>query len=154
TKAIVSTLIGMLYRDGALDRLDHPVLEYFADRRIANADDKKKAITIQNLLDMNSGFDWDQGIEGGKEQTLHDIERSSNWTQFILDRPMANAPGSGAYSIPIGLDGLYRKSVPTISGTNPGHVVATKGTWLNGQTFELETQQVGYGGARKLLLSF
>ena len=83
----------MVYKDGLLDRLDHPVLDFFADRHVANVDDRKKAITVQNLLDMTSGLDWDQGFEGGKEQSLNDLERSSNWTQFILDRPMAHAPG-------------------------------------------------------------
>ena len=93
TKAIISTLIGMLRKDGVLDRLDRPVLDFFADRGVANVDDRKKAITVQNLLDMTSGFDWDQGIEDGKEQTLVDMTLSPNWTQFILDRPMAHAPG-------------------------------------------------------------
>jgi CubicO group peptidase (beta-lactamase class C family) len=93
TKAVIGTLVGMLYKDGLIDRLDHPMLDYFADRHVANVDDRKKVVTIQNLLDMTSGFDWDQGIEDGKEQTLHDMDRSSNWTQFILDRPMAHAPG-------------------------------------------------------------
>jgi CubicO group peptidase (beta-lactamase class C family) len=93
TKAIISTMIGMLFKDGVLDRLDHPVLDFFADRHIANVDSRKNAITIQNLLDMTSGFDWDQGIEDGKEQTLINMTLSSNWTQFILDCPMAHAPG-------------------------------------------------------------
>jgi len=93
TKAIISTLIGMLFKDGVLDRVDHPVLEFFADRRIANVDSRKNAITIQNLLDMTSGFDWDQGIDDGKEPTLINMTLSSNWTQFILDCPMTHAPG-------------------------------------------------------------
>src|SRR5262249_48607126 len=80
TKAVIGTLLGMLYKDGLIDRLDHPMLDYFADRHVANVDDRKRAVTIQNL-------------EEGKEQTLHDMDRSSNWTQFILDRPMAHAPG-------------------------------------------------------------
>jgi CubicO group peptidase (beta-lactamase class C family) len=93
TKAVISTLIGMLYMDGTLDRLDHAVLDFFADRRVANLDDRKKAITIQSLLDMTSGLDWDQGFEDGKEQTLIEMTLDPNWTQFILDRPMAHAPG-------------------------------------------------------------
>jgi CubicO group peptidase (beta-lactamase class C family) len=93
TKAVTGTLLGMVYMDGLLDRLDRPMLDFFADRHVANVDDRKKAITIQNLLDMTSGLDWDQGIEGGKQQTMVDAYRSSNWTQFILDRPMAHAPG-------------------------------------------------------------
>jgi CubicO group peptidase (beta-lactamase class C family) len=93
TKAVTGTLLGMVYKDGLLDRLDHPMLDFFADRHVANVDDRKKAIAVQNLLDMTSGLDWDQGFEDGKEQSRIDLERSSNWTQFILDRPMAHAPG-------------------------------------------------------------
>ena len=93
TKAVISTLLGMVYKDGLLDRLDHPMVDFFTDRQIANMDDKKKAITVQNLLDMTSGFDWDQGVEGGEEQSDKDKNKSSNWTQFILDRPMAHPPG-------------------------------------------------------------
>jgi CubicO group peptidase (beta-lactamase class C family) len=93
TKAVTGTLLGMVYKDGLLDRLDHPMLDFFADRRVANVDDRKKAITIQNLLDMTSGFDWDQGFEGGKQQSMVDMYQSSNRIQFDLDRPMAHAPG-------------------------------------------------------------
>ncbi|MFJ6324126.1 MULTISPECIES: serine hydrolase domain-containing protein [unclassified Rhizobium] len=93
TKAITGTLLGMVFKDGLLDRLDHPVLDFFSNRAIANIDQRKKAITVQNLLDMTSGLDWDQGFEGAKQQTMFDLELSSNWTQFILDRPMAHPPG-------------------------------------------------------------
>jgi hypothetical protein len=53
------------------------------------------------------------------------------------------------FSGPIGLDGLYRKSEPTASGT-----FATKGKWLNGSTFEMERQVVGMDELQKLALSF
>jgi CubicO group peptidase (beta-lactamase class C family) len=46
TKAIVSTVIGMLLKDGVLDRLDHPVLDFFFDRHIANVDSRKNAYPI------------------------------------------------------------------------------------------------------------
>lgn len=61
---------------------------------------------------------------------------------------------SGTLDLPLGLDGNYRKSAPAIWGTNPGHIIAAKGTWLNGQTFELDTQDLGFGGMSKLILSF
>ena len=93
TKAVIGTLLGIAYKDGLLDRLDHPVLDFFTDRHVANVDDRKKAITVQNLLDMTSGIDWDQGFQGEPEITPHEMYRSDNWTEFILDRPMAHAPG-------------------------------------------------------------
>jgi CubicO group peptidase (beta-lactamase class C family) len=97
TKAVVGTLTAMLYKDGLLDSLDHPVLDFFGDRSIANIDDRKKTITIQNLLDMTSGIEWDEGFEGGREQSLRDLGRSPDWVQFILDRPMAHTPGDTFY---------------------------------------------------------
>ncbi len=60
----------------------------------------------------------------------------------------------GTFDIPVGLDGIHKKSMPSIWGANPGHITAAKGRWLNGRTFELETQDLGFGGASKYILSF
>jgi CubicO group peptidase (beta-lactamase class C family) len=97
TKGVIGTLVGIMVKDGLLDRLDHPMLDFFPDLRVANVDDRKKGITVQNLLDMTSGLDWKQGFEGEEEITPHEMYRRSNWTQFILDRPMAHAPGEIFY---------------------------------------------------------
>jgi CubicO group peptidase (beta-lactamase class C family) len=115
TKAVTGTLLGMVYKDGLLDRLDHPMLDFFADRHVANVDDRKKAITVQNLLDMTSGLDWDQGFEGGKEQSPSDLYRSSNWTPFILDRPMAHPPGE-VYNYSNGCPDLVSAIITKLTG--------------------------------------
>ena len=97
TKAVVSSLIAMVHKDGLLDGFDHPVLDFFAGRDVANIDERKKAMTVQNLLDMTSGLDWDEGFQGGKQQSLIELGRSADWVKFILDRPMAHAPGEVFY---------------------------------------------------------
>ncbi|MDH2386654.1 serine hydrolase [Bradyrhizobium sp. CER78] len=97
TKAVVATLLAMAYKDGLLDRLDHPMLDFFSDRSIADVDERKKAITVQHLLNMTSGLDWDEGFAGGREQSLRDMGKSPDWVQFILDRPMSHAPGETFY---------------------------------------------------------
>jgi CubicO group peptidase (beta-lactamase class C family) len=97
TKAVVGSLIGIALNDGLLDGLEHPVLEFFPDRPIENLDERKKAITIQHLLDMTSGFEWDEGFEGGREQSLTDMARSPDWIKFVLDRPMSHPPGHVFY---------------------------------------------------------
>ena len=58
TKAITSTLIGIACKEGLLDTPNHKVLDFFDRHDIGNLDDKKEAITIQNLLDMTSGTGW------------------------------------------------------------------------------------------------
>ena len=42
TKAVVGTLAAIAHKDGLLDSFDHPVLDFFADRSVADADDKRK----------------------------------------------------------------------------------------------------------------
>ena len=95
TKAVVSTLVAMAMRDGRLDSTDRRVMEFFADRTIANLDDAKKAITIRHLLDMTSGLEWSEGLDGFR--SFLDMERSPDWQQFVLDRPMSEAPGTRFY---------------------------------------------------------
>jgi CubicO group peptidase (beta-lactamase class C family) len=92
TKAVIGTLAAIAHKDGLLDSFDHPVLDFFAGRSIANVDDRKKAITLQQLLDMTSGIDWTEPLDG-KLISMFEMERSPDWVKFILDRPMSNTPG-------------------------------------------------------------
>jgi len=75
-----------------LDSPNHRVLDFFDRRSIANLDDKKEAITVQNLLDMISGLEWTEPLNG-RPDSLFEWERSPDWVKFILDRPMSSAPG-------------------------------------------------------------
>ena len=61
---------------------------------------------------------------------------------------------SATYVAPIGLDGFFRKGSPTLSGINPGHIPALKGTWLNGQTFEVDSEDLGQGRKTRYRFSF
>ncbi|HJZ21272.1 MAG TPA: serine hydrolase [Bradyrhizobium sp.] len=97
TKAVIGTLTAIAIKEGLLDSRDHRMLDFFGERAIANLDDRKKAITVQNLLDMTSGFEWEEGFEGGREQSLVDWDRSPNQVNFVLDRPMAHTPGEVFY---------------------------------------------------------
>jgi CubicO group peptidase (beta-lactamase class C family) len=94
TKSVIGTLIAIALKDGLLDSPDHPVVDFFSDRTIANLDDNKKAITIQNLLDMTSGLDWTEPLGEGLPQSMIAMERSADWEQFVLDRPIATKPGA------------------------------------------------------------
>ena len=95
TKSVVSTLVAMAMRDGRLDSTDRRLMEFFADRTIANLDDAKKAITIRHLLDMTSGLEWSEGLDGFRSFLA--MERSPDWQQFVLDQPMSEAPGTRFY---------------------------------------------------------
>jgi len=92
TKAVVGTLAAIAQKDGLLDSFNRPMLDFFRDRGAAGADDKKQAITLQNLLDMTSGLEWMEPL-GGRPETAIEMRRSPDWVKFVLDRPVSNAPG-------------------------------------------------------------
>ncbi len=85
-KSIISLLIGIAIDKGYLAGLEVPVLDFFPRRTFAHLDERKRAITLSHLLTMTSGLaltDPDTGL----------MRQSPDWVQFVLDRPMAAAPG-------------------------------------------------------------
>ena len=92
TKAVIGTLVAILSEEGLLDSPSHRVLDLLDRRGIANLDDRKESITVQNLLDMTSGLAWMQPPYGGSP-SVTEMLHSPDWIKFILDRPMSNAPG-------------------------------------------------------------
>ena len=95
TKSVISTLTAIASKEGLLDSPNHRVLDFFDRPSIANLDPRKEAITVQNLLDMTSGFEWTQQVGNSipAVKTNEQMFRSSNWVKFVLDRPMSSAPG-------------------------------------------------------------
>lgn len=96
TKSVVSTLTAIELQHGLLDSVDHPVLDLFPDRNIANVDDNKRAMTVQTLLDMTSGIDWQEKAYT-PDETIMRMYKSPDRTGFVLSQPMSSAPGSRFY---------------------------------------------------------
>ncbi len=92
TKSITGTLIGIAIDKGLIDSVDHKLLDFFPDRTFANVDTQKQSITLRHVLSMSSGLDWPHN--GLNEYLEPGMEASKDWVQFVLDRPMAAAPGS------------------------------------------------------------
>jgi CubicO group peptidase (beta-lactamase class C family) len=91
TKSFTSALIGIAIGQGYIQGVDRPLLDFFPDRSIANLDDAKRGITLEDVLTMSSGLDWPGGLS---EPLLNSLFQSRDWAQFVLDRPMADEPGS------------------------------------------------------------
>jgi CubicO group peptidase (beta-lactamase class C family) len=89
TKSFIATLVGIAFDRGDLSRLDQPVLDFFPGRSFANLDERKRAMTLEDLLSMRSGLEWQDD-----DPTISAMVRSPDWVQYVLDLPMAQAPGS------------------------------------------------------------
>jgi CubicO group peptidase (beta-lactamase class C family) len=93
TKAVVGTLVGIAVKEERIRRLDQPVVDLFVERDIANLGADKKAITLETLLDSNSGLDWTEPLSDAPPETMLQMARSRDWVGFVLDRPMTQPPG-------------------------------------------------------------
>ena len=111
-KSVTSALAGIAIDQG-LFAIDDPIAMHLPQfESSANIDDRKRAITIRNLLNMNSGLDCDDWVSSspGNEERMYD---SRDWVQFMLNLRMARAPGEAAAYCTGGVVVL-------------GHIIATK----------------------------
>jgi CubicO group peptidase (beta-lactamase class C family) len=96
TKSFIGTLTGIEVREGLLDSVDHPIVDLFPDKRISNLDAAKKAITVQNMLDMTSGIAWEEQAYTPDEPIIR-MYKSPDPTEFVLSQPMSAPPGARFY---------------------------------------------------------
>jgi CubicO group peptidase (beta-lactamase class C family) len=89
TKSVVSTLVGIAIDQGYIPGLEEPVLRLLPDRTVNNVDRRKPAITLENVLTMTSGFDWQEG-----DPAFNALYNSPDWVQYMLEMPMVAEPGS------------------------------------------------------------
>lgn len=94
-KSVTSALAGIAIQQGLLG-VDDPISMHLPQfEASANMVDRKRAIRIRNLLNMNSGWDcndWDPGSRGNEEN----MYERQDWIRFILDLPMIHEPGFAA----------------------------------------------------------
>ncbi|MFX1513948.1 MAG: serine hydrolase domain-containing protein [Promethearchaeota archaeon] len=96
TKSVTSALIGIAIEEGFINNIDQKVVNFFSERDIGNLDSRKKNMTIEHLLTMSAGFDWDEWTYWywDSRNDLYQAIESNDMVQFILDRPMVYEPGA------------------------------------------------------------
>jgi CubicO group peptidase (beta-lactamase class C family) len=96
SKSVLAVLYGVAQQQGLLPALDTPALAILKNRRFADPDGRKAAITLRDLLTMRSGIAWDEDTHPYTDprNDCAVMEASDDWVQFVLDKPMAAAPGS------------------------------------------------------------
>jgi CubicO group peptidase (beta-lactamase class C family) len=95
SKTVTSATIGIARtRNEFTASLDAPIVQFFPGRKIANLDDRKKRITVRDLLTMTAGIEWHEDLPYDDPKNSADImEASHDWAQYVIDLPMANDPG-------------------------------------------------------------
>jgi len=93
TKSIVGTLIGIAVDSGLLEGTSVPVVEILAEAAPEDIDDRKSAMTVEDLLTMSAGLDCrDSYIY--RWLGLREMRRSDDWAAYMLALPMSEEPGT------------------------------------------------------------
>ena len=97
TKSFASTLLGIAVDQGKIGSLRQTVLSLFPEYTdLRNVDAYKRAMTLEDVLTMRSGIQWDEFSTpyGDPRNPTSQLSASSDWMRFILDQPMSDPPGT------------------------------------------------------------
>jgi CubicO group peptidase (beta-lactamase class C family) len=96
TKTVASIIIGAAMQRGDFKAgLDTPVLKYFDVSKVKNVDERKRRMTLRDLLTMSPGMEWHElDLPYGDPRTDFTLmEGTDDWVQYAIDKPMAAEPG-------------------------------------------------------------
>ena len=95
TKSYTSALVGIAIQEGYIDGVDSKLIDLLPNRTIANLDERKEAITLEHVLTMTSGLEWDEWTEpySSSQNSLNKLWAASDAVQHMLDLPMIHNPG-------------------------------------------------------------
>jgi CubicO group peptidase (beta-lactamase class C family) len=88
TKSVMATLIGIAIDKRSIEGVKEPVADFFRGDAFQHPDAGKDAMTLEDLLTMRSGLDWQE-----QDATFRDLYQSRDWVQYMLDTPMREPPG-------------------------------------------------------------
>ncbi|MBO6576950.1 MAG: serine hydrolase [Rhodothermales bacterium] len=93
TKSFASALIGIAIHAGHIGSLESTLPEYFPNYSVPS---EAAGITLENLLTMRAGFEWDEWTVpyGGAANSATAISRSGDVVQYMLDLPITSDPGT------------------------------------------------------------
>ncbi|HKP47952.1 MAG TPA: serine hydrolase domain-containing protein [Pyrinomonadaceae bacterium] len=99
SKSVAATIIGAALYDGAPLKLTDPVYQVMNGGTFpADLDPLKKAMTLEHLITMSSGFFCDDGNINapGREDTMQGQREEPDYYRYTLKVPMATRPGDKA----------------------------------------------------------
>src|ERR1700739_3896205 len=96
SKTVTSIIIGAAMQRGDFKAgLDTPILKYFDSSKGKNVDNRKRRISLREVLTMTPGRKWHEEdvpyADPRSDSSL--MEATDDWVQYVIDKPMAAEPG-------------------------------------------------------------
>ncbi len=88
TKSFTSALVGVALAQGCLSNVEQKMLDFFPEIAGKPIDPKKKQITLRNMLEMRTGYPWEESHEVLWKGLL-----SGHYPHLIEEFPLISYPG-------------------------------------------------------------
>ena len=89
TKSYTSALTGIAIREGYIKDVDQKMRDFFPEFNWDQMDSRKSQISIENILQMRSGYPWEE-----RTGYMEILFSAGNWLPFIERFPLLSNPGS------------------------------------------------------------
>jgi CubicO group peptidase (beta-lactamase class C family) len=95
TKSITSVCIGIAVDKGYIESVDQSIFDYLPEYQHLNKDGKNK-ISIEHLLTMTSGLEWNEWRlpYSHPENDVIRMYLAEDAVSFVLNKPLLNEPGT------------------------------------------------------------
>ena len=99
SKSTTSTIFGVAVDKGFITSLDQKLLDFFPEYNestIGNWDERKADITLEDVLSMRTGLEWDEWSSpyGTPQNDTWGLVASFDWIKHVLDKRMVSDPGT------------------------------------------------------------
>ncbi len=93
TKSYTAALVGIALDQGYLSSVDQKMMDFFPEFEGQITDPRKEQITIRNMLQMRSGYPWEER-ESPYLDLLFFTDNWQHWLPHLVDFPLTSDPGT------------------------------------------------------------
>lgn len=95
SKTVTSVILGIAVTRGDFKAsLSTPVLKYFDTSKVRNIDERKRRMTLKDVLTMTAGLEWNEDVPyADPRNDASSMEAADDWVQYVIDKPMVTNPG-------------------------------------------------------------
>ncbi len=96
TKSVTSALIGIAIEQGFIGGADVKLLSLLPEYAAQAGDERKHAITLEHLLTMTPGLEWDESTHPYSDpgNSHYHLNRADDWMAYVISRPLKDTPGT------------------------------------------------------------
>ena len=93
-KSFSSALLGIALDKGLINSIDEKIVKYYPELTTQGTDQRKRRISVRDLLSMMSGISWkEEGEYSHDEDDAFLMMDHEDYIKYVLDKPMRYEPG-------------------------------------------------------------